>query len=73
VALRASGSPLATPLLWLSVDFAGWNFARLAFHRSGQVGWHLVDMTLSPLATAIAFHFLLRFLGHARQLRWALA
>ena len=30
-------------------------------------------MTLSPLATAIAFHFLLRFLGHARQLRWALA
>jgi two-component system, NtrC family, sensor histidine kinase HydH len=73
VALRASGSPLATPLLLLSVNLAGWNFAQLAFHRSGEIDWHLVDMTLSPLASAIAFHFMLRFLGRARQLRWALA
>ncbi len=72
VALRASGSPLATPLLLLSIDLAGWNFAQLAYHRSGTIGWHLVDMTLSPLATPLAFHFMLRFLGRARQLRWAL-
>jgi signal transduction histidine kinase len=73
VMLRASGSPLATPLLWLSVNFAAWNFAQLAFYRSGQIGWHLADMALSPVAIAIAFHFMLRFLGHARQLRWVLA
>jgi len=73
VALRAMGSPLATPLLALSIDLAGWNFAQLAYHRSGTIGWHLVDMVASPLATAIAFHFMLRFLGRARQLRWALA
>ncbi len=73
VALRASGSPLATPLLLLSIDLAAWNFAQLAYYRSGQIGWHLVDMTLSPLATALAFHFMLRFLGHARRLRWVLA
>jgi signal transduction histidine kinase len=73
VALRATGSPLATPLLLLSIDFAGWNFAQLAYHRSGAIGWHLVDMVLSPMATAIAFHFMLRFLGRARQLRWAVA
>jgi two-component system, NtrC family, sensor histidine kinase HydH len=73
VALRATGSPLATPLLLLSVDLAVWNFAQLVYHRSGTIGWHLVDMIASPLATAIAFHFMLRFLGRARQLRWALA
>ena len=37
VALRAMGSPLATPLLALSIDLAGWNFAQLAYHRSGMV------------------------------------
>jgi signal transduction histidine kinase len=73
VALRASGSALATPLLLLSIDLAGWNFAQLAYHLSGRIEWHLVDMVLSPLATALAFHFMLRFLGRARQLRWALA
>jgi len=72
VALRASGAALATPLLLLSVDLAGWNFAQLAYHRSGLLEWHLLDMILSPMATAIAFHFMLRFLGRARQLRWAL-
>lgn len=72
VALRATGSPLATPLLLLSIDLAGWNFAQLGYHRSGAIGWHLVDMIASPLATAFAFHFMLRFLGRARQLRWAL-
>ena len=44
VALRASGAALATPLLLLSVDLAGWNFAQLAYHRSGLLEWHLLDM-----------------------------
>ena len=73
VALRAFGGPLAMPLVLMSVDFFAWNFAQLAYHRSGLVGWHLLDMVASPLATALAFHFLMRFLGRARQMRWALA
>ena len=37
VALRALGGPLATPLMFVSVDFFVWNFAQLAYHRSGLV------------------------------------
>jgi signal transduction histidine kinase len=70
VALRAFGSSLAMPLMFLSVDLAAWNFAQLAYHRSGDIRWHLLDMALSPVGTAIAFHFMLTFLGRARQLRW---
>jgi two-component system, NtrC family, sensor histidine kinase HydH len=72
VALRAVGGPLATPLIFVSVDFFAWNFAQLAYHRSGMVAWHLLDMVASPLATALAFHFLMRFLGRSRELGWAL-
>lgn len=72
VALRALGGPLATPLIFVSVDFFAWNFAQLAYHRSGLIAWHLLDMVASPLATALAFHFLMRFLGRSRQLGWAL-
>src|SRR5450432_2540334 len=72
VALRALGGPLATPLIFVSVDFFTWNFAQLAYHRSGLVAWHLLDMVASPLATALAFHFFMRFLGRSRQLAWAL-
>ena len=72
VALRAFGSSLAMPLLLLSVDLAAWNFAQLAFYRSGEISWHLLDMALSPIGTALAFHFMLRFLGRSRQLRWIL-
>jgi two-component system sensor histidine kinase HydH len=72
VALRAFGGPLATPLMFVGVDFFAWNFAQLAYHRSGMVVWHLLDMVASPLATALAFHFLMRFLGRSRQLGWAL-
>ena len=72
VALRAFGSSLAMPLMLLSVDLAAWNFAQLAYHRSGDIRWHLLDMALSPVGTALAFHFMLRFLGRARQLRWVL-
>ena len=37
VALRAFGSSLALPLMFLSVDLAAWNFAQLAYHRSGHI------------------------------------
>ncbi len=70
VALRALAGPLATPLMLVSVDFFVWNFAQLAYHRSGIVEWHLLDMMASPIATALAFDFLMRFLGRSRQLRW---
>ena len=70
VALRALAGPLATPLMFLSVDFFVWNFAQMAYHRSGSLSWHLLDMVASPVATALAFDFLMRFLGRSRQLRW---
>jgi signal transduction histidine kinase len=71
-ALRAFGGPLAMPLVFMSVDFFAWNFAQLAYHRTGLVAWHLLDMIASPMATALAFHFLMRFLGRSRQMRWSL-
>jgi two-component system sensor histidine kinase HydH len=70
VALRALSGPLATPLMFVSVDFFLWNFAQIAFRRSGLIGWHLLDMVASPIATALAFDFLMRFIGRARELRW---
>jgi signal transduction histidine kinase len=70
VALRALSGPLATPLMLVSVDFFLWNFAQIAFHRSGLLGWHLLDMVASPIATALAFDFLMRFIGRSRELRW---
>jgi signal transduction histidine kinase len=72
VALRALRSPLAVPLLLLSVDLFLWNFAQLAWQLSGAIDWHLVDMIASPLGAALAFHFMLVFLGRSRQLRFFL-
>jgi signal transduction histidine kinase len=71
VAFRALTGPLATPLMLVSVDFFLWNFAQIAFHRSGLIQWHLLDMVASPIATALAFDFLMTFLGRSRDLRWA--
>jgi signal transduction histidine kinase len=73
LAVRASGSPLATPLMILSVDLCAWNFAQLGYYRSGRLEWHLLDMVASPLGIALTFHFMLRFLGRSRQLRGVLA
>jgi len=69
LALRAWGSPLATPLMILSVDLFAWNFAQLGYYRSGHIAWHLLDMVASPLGIALTFQFMLRFLGRSRQLR----
>jgi two-component system sensor histidine kinase HydH len=72
VALRGFGSPMASPLFILSVDLFTWNFAQLAYQRTGEITWHLLDMIASPLGVVLAFSFMLRFLGRSRQLRWAL-
>ena len=72
VALRGLGGPLATTLMFVSVDFFVWNFAQLAYHRSGFVSWHLLDMVASPIASALAFDFLLRFMGRSREFRWVM-
>jgi signal transduction histidine kinase len=69
LAVRASGSPLTTPLMILSVDLCAWNFAQLGYYRSGRIEWHLLDMVASPLGIALTFQFMLRFLGRSRQLR----
>jgi signal transduction histidine kinase len=73
VALRASGSPLATPLLLLSVDLAGWNFAQLAYHRSGLIGWHLRRHGRVAAGDRDRVSLHAQVPGRARQLRWALA
>ena len=73
LAVRASGSPLATPLMILSIDLCAWNFAQLGYYRSGRLEWHLLDMVASPLGIALTFQFMLRFLGRSRQLRGVLA
>lgn len=70
VALRGLGGPLATTLMFVSVDFFVWNFAQLAYHRSGSLSWHLLDMVASPVASALAFDFLVRFMGRSREFRW---
>jgi len=72
IPLAASGGALATPLILMSADFFTWNFAQLASNRSGRIEWHLLDRVASPFALALAFHFLARFLGRSRQLRWSL-
>jgi len=70
VSLRGSGSSMATPLLFLSIDFFTWNFGQLAYHRSGDVRWHLLDMIASPMGIALGQHFMLSFVGRTRQMRW---
>jgi len=72
VFLRALGSPLAIPLLLFSVDLAVWNLARLGYQRTGAIDWHLLDMVASPIGMALAFLFLLKFVGRARRMRWVL-
>jgi two-component system sensor histidine kinase HydH len=72
VALRGFGSPLALPLFVLSVDLFTWNFAQLAYQRTGEIRWHLLDMIASPLGVVLAFVFMLRFVGRSRQLRWTI-
>jgi signal transduction histidine kinase len=69
VPLCAHEGRLAAPLILLSVDFFLWSFAQLAAFHSRWIGWHLLDMTASALAIALAFHFFLRFLGRARRSR----
>lgn len=72
LALRAPG-PLSTPLAIFGADLAVWTFAETAYSISGARGWHLLDVSTSPLTPALGLHFVLVFVGRRRALRGTLA
>jgi signal transduction histidine kinase len=70
--LRGSRSPLALPLVLLSLDLFFWNFAALGYDISAHRSWHWLDVATSPLSAPLALYFVLTFVGRRRQLRWVL-
>ncbi len=70
--LRSARSPLAPPLALLCMVMFGWNFATLAYLLSGHPQWRYLDVSISPLTTPVALHFILTFVGQRRPLRWLL-
>lgn len=70
--LRGGRSPLALPLALLSLNLFAWNFFALAYEVSGALVWRWLDVSVSPLGSPLALHFLFTFMGRRRQLRWVL-
>ena len=66
---RVAKSPLALRVAVLSAVMFGWNFAFLAYRVSGEPTWHVLDLSISPLSTAVALHFVLAFVGEVRRFR----
>lgn len=73
VLFRGMRSPLALPLVLLSLDLFFWNFAALAYEISGNLPWRWLDLSTSPLSAPLALHFVLVFAGRRRQLSRVLA
>ena len=74
IATRPNRSTLSKLAVLLFVDMFVWNSASTAFRHTGDDAWHWLDVTFSPLTPAFAFHFVLVFVGRARELRrlvWA--
>jgi two-component system, NtrC family, sensor histidine kinase HydH len=65
---RAGRSSLALPLALLCLDIAAWNLADLAFERTRDPSWKLIDHALSPLTAPLLLHFVLVFTGMRRRL-----
>ncbi|HME91071.1 MAG TPA: ATP-binding protein [Myxococcaceae bacterium] len=63
---------MALPLVLFSLVLFFWNFAALAYEVSGNLWWHWLDLSTSPLSTPLALHFVLVFVGRRRQLRTVL-
>jgi signal transduction histidine kinase len=66
-------NPFALPLSLFCIDLFAWNLAQMAYHLSGDPLWRWLDVTVSPLTSALGLHFALVFVGRLRQLRWLLA
>ena len=73
VLLRGTRSRLALPLVLFSVVLFFWDFAALAYEISGNLWWHWLDLSTSPLSAPLALHFVLIFVGRRRQLGAVLA
>jgi len=72
VILRGRRSTLAIPLALLSVDFCCFNLATMFFELSRLAAFNILDKATSPFGIALAFHFVLAFVGRRQQLRWVL-
>ena len=70
---RAAKSPVARALALLSMALFAWNFAAAFYEISGNPAWRLLDVTVSPLTSPLALHFVLTFVGQRRRLRGLLA
>lgn len=68
VARRAARNTLAFPLALLSAVLFTWNFASVAYELSGNLGWHFLDVAVSPMTMPLALHVVLSFVGKRRAL-----
>lgn len=68
------GTPLALPLVLLTIDCCVFNVATVIFELSkGRLrAFDIVDKSTSPFAIALALHFVLAFVGRRQAFRWVL-
>src|SRR5262249_4462255 len=71
-ARHATRSPVALVLACLCFNVFGWTAAGLAYESDQQIGWRLLDPTLSPFTAPLVLHLALVFTGRRRRFRWAL-
>lgn len=69
VVLRRVRNPIGLILAVLCVDLFAWNAADLAEAFSGMPEWGWIDAAASSLTMPLAFHFVLTFVGRARESR----
>jgi two-component system, NtrC family, sensor histidine kinase HydH len=70
VILRGHHSTLAIPLALLSIDFCCFNLATMFYELSKLNAFNILDKATSPFGIALAFHFVIAFVGRRQQLRW---
>lgn len=73
VLARGQARGPTVPLALLSVALFMLNFSALANGLSGDDTWRVLYVATVPLLVPLTFHFVLGFLGRARQWRWMLA
>src|SRR5258708_35617623 len=67
--LGRARSSIALPLALLCVDLFVWNFAGLAWDRTGNRAWRHLDTGASWLTPPLALHLVVAFVGRTRLLR----
>lgn len=69
---RAKRTPLAPPLIGLSLVLFAWNAATFGYELQHAQGFRSLDLTFSPLSTPLALHFVARFVGRRKRLQLVL-